>query len=301
MTYNFNLEVLISGGRHSMRQIATLVFFASLPVMSFAQGMPLRQDQEKQALQLEHDWKEIRKTDSAGWDKFKASQVLDAQQALAQFGYGTVFTAALDDRTQEALRNYQRRNGLPATGDVDARTWVQLQEDKNALKPEIPLGPLYEFLDSDWNNSVKVEGVWLDQGKEPDAKTPFSTAVVECSKLASLCVAANNNGSGYIHLEYFGIARWDQYEIATTPNDLPCGRETLRITRADKTLLLTNTAAYKNADACTKLFGPPSALRVNILGNFEKIMNARLKELRSAEARVKLIGPDARRRAGLTD
>jgi peptidoglycan hydrolase-like protein with peptidoglycan-binding domain len=75
--------------------------------------------------------------------------VLAAQQGLGQFGYGTVFTAILDAKTQEALRSYQRRNGLPVTGDMDGPTWAHLQEDKSALEPKMTMGPLYMFLDSD--------------------------------------------------------------------------------------------------------------------------------------------------------
>src|SRR5215469_12645062 len=49
-------------------------------------------------------------------------------------------------------------------------TLPRLKGDRAALERYIPLGPIYMFLDSDWKNFVKVEGVWLEQGTEPDAK-----------------------------------------------------------------------------------------------------------------------------------
>jgi hypothetical protein len=285
-----------------MKHITDALVIVLLVSSGFAQSpLQLGTDQEPRVNELEHSWKELRAKDPAAWNKFKASLLLDAQKALAEFGYGTVFTAALDDKTQEALRTYQRRNGLPVTGDMDGRTWVRLQEDKSALGQDIPLGPLYMFSDSDWNNFVKVEGAWLEQGKEPDAATPLKTAVVECMKPANICVAANSDGTGYIQLEWFAIERWDKYEITTQPNDLPCGRETIRITKPDRTLLAINTAAYKNVEACTNLFGKPSEQMVSRLGDERKIIDARLRAFRSASDRILLVSPEAKHLAGLED
>lgn len=279
-----------------MKWILAAVIVASLIPQCFSQltsTTAKSRDQERRALQ--QAWRDLQRKDPAAWAKQKADLVFDAQQTLAKFGYGTLFTAILDERTRDALRSYQRRNGLPVTGDVDGPTWFQLQDDSSALEPHMAIGPLYVFLDSDWDNFVRVEGAWLEQGKKPDANTPFTSAVVECSKSAHLCVAANSDGSGYIKLEWFDIERWDQYEIATQPNDLLCGRETLRITRPDKTLLAINTGAYKNVEACTNLFGSPGQESVSRLDDFQKVLNARLRALRVAQDRIKLISPEAKK------
>lgn len=278
----------------------TVALFTFLALVNCAHFGPAQvKAVQQQPSQLEQDWKEMQRKDPAAWGKFKASMVLDAQQALAEFGYGTVFTSVLDDRTQEALRNYQRRSNLPVTGDVDAATWTQLKKDESALEPQIMMGPLYTFSDSEWNNYVRVQGVWLEQGKEPDASTPWITAVVECMKSANICVAAQFDGSGYIHLEWFDVERWDKFEITTKPNDLPCGRETIRITKPDRTLLSINMAAYKNMEACTKLFGKPGKELISRLADVTKINDARLKVFQAAEDRIKVTSPNAKRRVGV--
>src|SRR2546430_7224911 len=120
-----------------MNRIAGLAMaVVLLGPFAFAQSSSVRvaASLERQVKELEKQWTELRSTDPAGWDKFKASTVLGAQEALAKFGYGTVFTAVLDEKTKVALRSYQARNGLPATGDVDVRTWIRLQEDRSALE-----------------------------------------------------------------------------------------------------------------------------------------------------------------------
>ena len=237
-----------------MKGITLALIVALFASPGFGQNpLPLPGGQEDVAKELEHDWKELQAKDPAAWDKAKAAFLLDAQKALAEFGYGTVFTATLDDRTKEAIRKYQERSGLTLTGDLDSRTWIRLQDDQRALHADIPLG-VYMFLDTDWNSSVRVRGVWLEQGKEPDANTPIKYAVVDCVKSAGMCVMVTATSADYLNLAYFEIERWDAYEITTRPLDLPCGRETMRITKSDRTLLEINTAAYKNADACTKWF-----------------------------------------------
>src|SRR6266404_645260 len=158
---------------------ACFVFSAQVTIAQKAST----EDRQQQDLKLfEKEWKEMQQKDPVGWTEFKASLVLDAQQSLAKFGYGTVFTSVLDDRTREALRSYQQHNGLPASGDVDVRTWMRLRDDDSTLASAPPFLPPFMFLDSEWNDFVKVEGVWLEQGKEPDAATPIRTGVVECTK-----------------------------------------------------------------------------------------------------------------------
>lgn len=288
-----------------------VLFFAVCTTSSFAQSDSARpkakQDRAtKDSQQLwnemqeknEQYLKELKEKDPAAWNKLRAQEILDAQEALASFGYGTVFTATLDEKTAEALRTYQTRSGLPVTGDVDSATLRHLTEDKSELERHIPLGPVYAFNDSDWNNLVTVDGTWFEQGKEPDSKTPVHPTRLECFKSARLCIIATqvSEGSEYIHLEWFDVQRWDQYEIVTQPVDLPCGRETIHVSRPEKTVLTVNTAAYKNVEACTKMFGPPTGASVSHLGDGSKIMHARIEAFRAASKRIKLISPEAQSR-----
>lgn len=297
-----------------MKRIVGIVLFgAFLITSSFAQSDSLRPKAKQEGTTNDppHLWnetqekndqylKDLKEKDPSAWNKLRAQEILDAQEALASFGYGTIFTASLDEKTAEALRKYQARSGLPATGDVDTATTQRLMEDRAELERHIPVGPVYMFHDSHWNEFVSVEGLWLGQGKVPDAKTPVLPAEVDCFKSSGTCALATvaTEGSEYISLEWYDIERWDEYEIVTKPNDLPCGRETIHINRPGKSLLLINVAAYKNAEACTKLFGPPSAESVSRLSDASKIMRARMEASRAASKRIKLISDEAERRVG---
>jgi hypothetical protein len=288
-----------------------LFFIATYTTCSFAQSGPAhpKVEQEraaKNSQQLLNEMQEkndrylqdLKEKDPRAWNKLRAQEILDAQETLASFGYGTIFTATLDEKTVEALRSYQMRSGLPVTGDVDTATIRHLTADKAELERHIPLGPVYAFNDSDWNNFITAQGTWFEQGQEPDAKTPVLPTRLECFKSAGLCIIATqvSEGSEYIHLEWFEVQRWDQYEIVTQPVDLPCGRESIHISRPEKTVLGINTAAYKNVDACTKLFGPPSGASVSRLGDGSKIMHARVDAFRATSSRIKLISAEAQSR-----
>lgn len=226
------------------------------------------------------------KRDPKSW----VQSVLDAQEALGKFGYGTLFTGKQDDRTKDALRSYQSRNNLAATGDLDYSTWMQLQRDKAALTRDIPIGPPYMFNDSEWNRILTAEGVWLEQGKEPNSDTPLITSRIECFKATQTCTAATH-GPTLTHIQYFDVERWDQHEIETKPNDLGCGREQIHISRSEQSVLTINSAVYESVEACTKLFGPPREPMVSRLGDSRSLMNARLKAYREASDRI-LVIPD---------
>ena len=295
-----------------MRRVAIIVLFGALFARSgFAQSDAAQPKarQEGAAKDAQQTWKEMQKKNEeyfkelkeknpAEWNKLHAQDILDAQETLASFGYGTTFTATLDEKTTEALRVFQKRSGLPVTGDVDTATVQRLIQDKAELERKIPLGPVYTFDDADWKNFIKAEGAWFEQGKEPDAKTPVIPAVVECYKSLGLCIQAGvfSEGSETIRLWLYEIERWDEYEIVTKPYDLPCGRETMHINRPGKTVLRINTAAYKNSKACTKMFGPPGAESVVRLDDGTKIMRARVNAFQEASKRIKLIPAEAQGR-----
>lgn len=246
--------------------------------------------------ELEQMWNETTQKDPQGW----ARTVLESQEDLAKFGYGTLFTAKLDEKTKAALRAYQGRNNLPVNGNLDISTWTQMQHDSAALRLNIPLGPLYMFNDSDWDNVFTVEGVWLEQGKEPSESTPLRAARIECFRANRTCIAATR-GETLIHFQYLDVDRWDRDEIVTRPDDLPCGREYIQIVRPRKAVLSINTAVYKDKDACTKLFGLAGEPTVSRLGDSGKIRDARLRAHRAASDRILVLPAEVRSPAGLKD
>ena len=74
----------------------------------------------------------------------KGERVLQAKQRLQKLGYldqGSI-TRKYNEKTFEAVKEFQRLNGLPVTGEVDAQTWNRLLSGEAVLKPKPTLKPL---------------------------------------------------------------------------------------------------------------------------------------------------------------
>jgi N-acetylmuramoyl-L-alanine amidase len=105
------------------------------------------------ALAGHHDISPGRKEDPTPlmpWDRMRAALgsrpkpidpaiVSQAQEALAALGYNPgLVDGAIGQRTRTALFAFQQQNGLPATGNLDERTFGALQDAEKAK--EMPLG-----------------------------------------------------------------------------------------------------------------------------------------------------------------
>src|SRR5215471_1642219 len=59
----------------------------------------------------------------------RTNLILQAQMCLGAWGYGIKFTAQAEPETTAAIRLYQQRSGLPATGKLDGLTVVRMEAD----------------------------------------------------------------------------------------------------------------------------------------------------------------------------
>ena len=279
---------------HKRFLASVVLFLFALGISGLSQRTKTRSSAQKSADKVLEESFNIIQNDPRSW----AESLLESQQALAKFGYGTLFTARLDDRTKDALRQYQAHSGLPVTGDLDFATWMRVQKDEMSMARSIPMGPSYIFNDSDWDNILSAQGIWLEQGQEPEPSTPVRAARIECFKSSKQCIAVTH-GETLISIQYLDVERWDKFEIETRPDDLPCGREHIEINRSQKSILTVNTAAYKNDEACTKLFGPPGKPVVSYLADAAALRDVISKSYLEAHDQILLIPADAKERAGL--
>ena len=87
--------------------------------------------------------------------------VLGTQIFLGRFGYGVgPFTGEFDQRTQEALRAYQKYTGISETGTINKETLKHLTDDNGILDRILPFLPQFEFEDKNWPETVSAHGTW---------------------------------------------------------------------------------------------------------------------------------------------
>jgi putative peptidoglycan binding protein len=184
------------------------------------------------------EWEKVRNSDPKAFEKQKDQFTLMAQMDLAEMGYGTSFTANLDEGTKEALRAYQALRGLPETADVDPLTIDQLRADEGLLhREELFLSP-FQFIAAGWDQGGFTSiGSWLEDGA---AEPEVEESQLECDRDWKLCIDGQarllKGFGGGINLvgkfEAYQIKQWDKYEIvAVSPYPSPCERDTLRINR----------------------------------------------------------------------
>jgi Putative peptidoglycan binding domain len=250
--------------------------FLSRPTMLASAQTPVAQAKipakVKEDPAFKAEWEKLRNSDPKAFEKQKDQFTVMAQMNLAEFGYGTSFTADLDAQTKEALKAYQIHRGLPATADIDPLTIDQLRADDELIhQSELFLAPFQFFADGWDQGGFAANGSWLEDGAvDPE----IESGQVECYRDWKLCIdgqARQLKGfGGGINLvgkfEAYQIKSWDKYEIvADSAYPSPCERDTLRINRQEKSVTIVSTPAYQNAKTCQDLLGKPKTVDIHLV------------------------------------
>jgi len=156
------------------------------------------------------------------------------QFALARFGFGTLITGEIDQRTILALKEYQQVRGLKVTGKIDEPTMNRLGSDLEIdLDPSIvlPVGAVYV---DDWENGyISARGTWVFTNSENVSSR--HTSEMMCLRDLKICVEsrAGLNEPPYLTVRtmIYDIEKWDSVEISMK-RDSGCNRTINRVIRA---------------------------------------------------------------------
>ncbi len=173
-----------------------------------------------------------------------------AELILAESGYDPgPFDGVLDERTQTALRTYQKNMGIPVTGDpLSYETLKQIEKDKEILDRQIVnLGGLFVHTDMWGEGYVSAQGTWTISGEKQ--AWPEQRSEIQCFRDIGKCIEATaivkHEGEPYLSvaLEIYEIERWDAQEIVTKPREtaMGCVRYVLRFNRLNKSVTGTRS------------------------------------------------------------
>lgn len=200
----------------------------------------------------------LRHNDPELYAHFYKLLTFTAQTDLAKLGYTTrPFDGVLDEKTQNAIRSYQRYSGLPVTGDfLSDGTIRKLRSDSDLLdNPPIRL-PDFLLSTALWDSGyVSATGTWEISGEKQ--AWPIQTSSIECIRSIENCREATAIlDSGVIlrlETEHYQIERWDQNEIVTKPLQYECVRYIIRINRVQNSVTgIRSTAASTPSCALTE-------------------------------------------------
>jgi hypothetical protein len=217
-------------------------------------------------------------------DPLRVHLATAAQMGLAQLGYGTYFTGGFDEHTRAAVRKYQERRGIKATGEFDCQTFLKFDEDTNAAKRvdlEFMLTGNGKGYISAWEEGyASVKGTWTITNDE--AAYPFQVSNFQCDKSRKSCTEATGTVDGlalHVDIEFHEIERWDDYEIVTKPRDTQCTRYVVRFNRAQQQLTATRST-IRNTEGCEGV--EKRELHLVLADGVDVVMNERVKSGKAA-------------------
>ena len=182
----------------------------------------------------------LKREDPAKYERQKKTLTLGLQMFLGEAGYGTgPFDGIMDTRTENALRQYQRDNGLPVNGDVlDMDLLDKLNEQQKDIRAPVNLPPKSAFVDNGWDEGfIQASGTWVSLNQK--IGIPLQTSQITCIRSQRQCVESRaelHSDLLNVSTEFFDIERWDKSEIVTKPSDAVCVRSVTRISRLQKSV-----------------------------------------------------------------
>jgi hypothetical protein len=219
-----------------------LVFLA----MTVAQSQPVSEDKRKQKLEYERELQRLKRLKPNEYEDHRKLATFTAHLLLGRLGYGVgPFSAVLDEKTEKALREYQKLRNLPVTGDpLSYETFEQIGEDTELLdyRP-VTLPSLHVFLDF-WNQGyVSAKGTWVLTNEKMGF--PEQTSDISCVRDTRTCTEATAIVSGKgsnrrlaVDTDSYTVERWDEYEIVTKLKETAfgCVRYIRRFNRVQKSV-----------------------------------------------------------------
>jgi hypothetical protein len=214
-------------------------------VATVAQSQPTT-DKRKERFEYESELQRLKRDKPTEYENSRKMANLLAQLLLGRLGYGIgPYSTVLDEKSEKALREYQKLRNLPITGDpLSFETFEQINNDTEFLDYQpVTLPSLHVFLDS-WNQGyVSAKGTWVLTNEKMGL--PEQATDIHCFRDRRTCTEATaivsgkgSNRSLTVDSDFYEIERWDEYEIVTKPKEtgLGCARYVRRFNRVQKSV-----------------------------------------------------------------
>jgi peptidoglycan hydrolase-like protein with peptidoglycan-binding domain len=250
----------------------TLLFFIFMTNVVRAENSNLSDEKIKERLEFQKELEKAKKEKPKEYKALQQTFTIMAQFLLGQLGYGLEFNGILDDKTKERVREYQKKNGLPATGDpANFETFDKIEEDLEFLENVPRALPMLHIFTDSWDDGYfSASGTWVYEGQY----LPQQTSNIKCRRELGICIdsTAYYGGSGInLDTEIFYIERWNKSEIITKPADAACTRYVIRINRVQKSVTAIRST-ISNERYCKKV--DKEEIHMTLKDGFEIYSNA---------------------------
>lgn len=232
----------------------------------------LKADDRKSYGDLKADWLKQGKADPAAMKKLYSQAVLQSQTILGRMGYGTLFTGTVDGRTQDAIRQYQKKNGIYESGNIDPVTYFALDADDKVLDDRLVMTTSFFFSAQRWNEYFSASGGW-DYRNQGDGSVVSS--FIDCLKSEGYCTEADGTEmtlfgftSVQVATTIFQVTKWNDYEI-DAENVQPCEKDQIVAIRDEKTVTMHMISTEPDSISCHKFMGDAPVVDAHLKGEDE--------------------------------
>jgi Putative peptidoglycan binding domain len=227
-------------------RVGILTILLVCTVATATQSQPKIDKKRNERLEYETELQRLKRDRPKEYENTRQMATLWTQLLLGRLGYGIgPYNGVLDEKTESALREYQKQRKLPITGDpLSFETFEQTGKDTNLLEYEpTNLPHLFVFLDFWQDGFVSAKGTWTLTNEK--MAWPEQTTHIECHRDKQICVEATAllTGEGgkktvSVDIDNYAIERWDEHEIVTKPKEtgFGCVRYLRRFNRVQKSV-----------------------------------------------------------------
>lgn len=204
-----------------------LVFLAA----TIVQSQRSLEDKRKERSKYETELEQLKRNDPKGYEELKLGAILWTQLLLGRLGYGLgLYDGALDAKTKNSLREYQKQQKLPVTGDpLSFETFEQIRNDTDLLDYQPMSLPSLRVLVDSWDQGyASAKGTWALASEK--MAWPEQASDIQCFRERRICIDATGIVTGKggdrrltVDTDVHEIERWDNYEIVTKPVETSAG------------------------------------------------------------------------------
>jgi hypothetical protein len=222
----------------------TILLVFSLATVALSQ--PTTEKGRKERSEYETELQRLKRDKPVEYENTRQMTTLWTQFLLGRLGYGVgPYNGVLDEKTKNALREYQKQRNLPITGDpLSFETFEQTYKDTELLDYEpVNLPRLFVSLDFWQSGYVSGKGTWVLTNEKMG--WPEQTTHIQCLRDRRICIEATavltgegRNKTVSVDTDVYEIERWDDHEIVTKPRETSAGcvRYVRRFNRVQKSV-----------------------------------------------------------------
>lgn len=260
-------RLIISGREKIMKRSLSLISLFLIVIVGLVwfnitamqvEALNVGDDKANEKLEYQKNLEQLKKENPEQYEENLREITLAMQILLGQLGYGVEFNGVLDNRTTQAIREYEEKREIPVTGNpLSLETIDCFMKDSEFLEKKPIILPKFDFSEDHWEDGYfSAKGTWIMDNEK--LTNPEQTSSITCYRDLGICIHTtafiSRDNSDFLDVDtiVYYIERWDKNEIVTKPKDFACTQLVIRINSLQSSVNLIRSI-ISNEELCKSL------------------------------------------------